>query len=94
VSFGAYDTPCSPDGKEAGLMLGPAMTVNVSVPDVPLALLLSVAVTVNGKDPAAVGVPLSTPAELSVSPSRLPLDVHVQHVASSSPSVAMNVCAG
>src|SRR6266852_6153162 len=72
-------------------MLGPAATLIVSCPVVELALLVSVAVTVNVIAPAEAGVPLSTPSELNDRPFRLPLATQVQHVAVPSLSDAVKV---
>ena len=63
-------------GSGAGELGGGESTVRVNfwlaVPP-----MLSAAVTVKGKVPAAVGVPFRTPALFRVSPSRLPVALKV-----------------
>jgi hypothetical protein len=74
VSVCEYAAVSSPWGSgEVVVIAGPAITVSVMVPDVTLVEALSVIVTVKGKLPGEVGVPLITPAELSERPSREPV---------------------
>jgi hypothetical protein len=93
VRVGEYGTPCSPAGKEEGLIPGAEVIVIANEAGSDAAELLSVAVTWNGKPPATVGVPLMVPlAEFKLRPGgRLPLvTAHVQHVAVTSLSDADN----
>jgi hypothetical protein len=90
VSVCEYATETSPAGNDAVVTDGAAAMTRVN-DLVEVAPTLSVTFTVNVEEPAVVGVPLSTPAELKVNPAGA-VPEEIVHVYGVVPPLAAKVC--
>src|SRR5580704_19692076 len=72
-----YGSNSTATGTVVGVTLIVEQPIDIVYPLLPVQLCESVAVTVIGKVPVAVGVPDSTPAVLRVNPSRDPVSANV-----------------